>query len=43
MTVELEKVDFNNLKKGKKYQIRNDITTGTFGNINFQRASCFFF
>ncbi len=31
MTVEVEKVEFNNLKKGKKYQIRNDIiTTGTF-------------
>lgn len=31
MIVEVEKVDFNNLKKGKKYQISNDIiTTGTF-------------
>lgn len=30
MTVEVEKVNFNNLKKGKKYQIRNNNTTGTF-------------
>ncbi len=28
MTIEVEKVEFNNLKKGKKYQIRNNI--GTF-------------
>jgi hypothetical protein len=31
MIVEVEKVDFNNLKKGKKYQIKHDIiSTGTF-------------
>ena len=31
MIVEVEKVDFNNLKKGKKYQIKHDIiSTGIF-------------
>lgn len=30
MTIEVEKVEFNNLKKGKKYQIKNIITIGTF-------------
>ena len=35
MTVEVEKVDFNNLKKGQKYQIKHDIITiGTFWEYN---------
>jgi hypothetical protein len=39
----VEKVDFNNLKKGKKYQIKNDIiTTGTFINKYFKSLMLLF-
>lgn len=47
MTFEIEKVDFNNLKKCQNYQIRYDkyIRTGTFWEykqLNDQHLACFF-